>query len=181
MYLLSEIPYRPDSAQLFDPLADRLWAAFLDSGRPGVSSGRYDILAADPWVTLVTRGGLTEIRSPDQASLSPEDPFALLRRYLGEPTDPPAGLPFGGGAIGWFGYDLGRRIERLPVLAEDAEHIPDMAVGIYDWALVVDHQESRSWLVGQGRDHRTRERWPELLALFRQPPAPPPPQGGAVS
>ena len=91
MYLLNEIPYRPDSASLFEPLADRPWAVFLDSGGPGVSSGRFDILAADPWVTLVTRGGLTEIRSPERVSLTPEDPFALLRRHLGEATAPPPG------------------------------------------------------------------------------------------
>jgi para-aminobenzoate synthetase component 1 len=172
MHLRSEIPYRADSSGLFEPLADRPWAVFLDSGRPAAGSGRFDILAADPWVTLVTRGGLTEIRSLQQVSLSPEDPFALLRRHLGERTDPLPGLPFGGGGIGWFGYDLGRRIERLPVLAEDAEHIPDMAVGIYDWALVVDHLERRAWLVGQCRDPRTRECWQDLLALFGQPPAP---------
>ena len=174
MRLLSEIPYRADSAALFEPLADRPWAAFLDSGRPAVEGGRFDILAADPWVTLVTRGGLTEIRSPEQVSLSPEDPFALLRRYLGEQTTPLPGLPFSGGALGWFGYDLGRRIERMPVLAEDAEHIPDMAVGLYDWALVVDHLEQRAWLAGQGRDPRTRNRWQDLVALFRQPAAGPP-------
>ena len=65
---------------------------------------------------------------------------------------PLPGLPFRGGAIGWFAYDLGRRIERLPVLARDAEQVPDMAVGIYDWALVVDHTREQAWLVGAGRD-----------------------------
>jgi para-aminobenzoate synthetase component 1 len=171
MYLLSEIPYRSDSTALFAPLANRPWAVFLDSGRPGVTLGRYDILAADPVATLVTRGGVTEIRSRSGVTLSPEDPFALLRRQLDPPTETLSGLPFCGGAIGWFGYDLGRRIERLPVCAEDAEHAPDMAVGVYDWAVVVDHHEARAWLVGGGRDPRTRVRWPELIALFRQPAA----------
>ena len=61
--LLTELPYRTDSAALFEAIADRPWAAFLDSGphHPGVS--RYDILAADPYMRLVTRGGLTH-RNP---------------------------------------------------------------------------------------------------------------------
>ena len=36
--------------------------------------------------------------------------------------------------------------------------------GIYDWAVVVDHAARRTWLVGNGRDPRTFERWSELVA-----------------
>ena len=173
MHLLSEIPYRIDSAVFFEPLATKTWAVYLDSGHPLTSSGRFDILAAEPCVTLVTRGTLTEIRSANQVRLSPEDPFALLRDELGEPVPGLPGLPFCGGAIGWFAYDLGRRIERLPTLARDAEQVPDMAVGIYDWALIVDHLERKAWLASLGRDPRTRDRWAALVSLFRNPrPAP---------
>jgi len=171
--LLSEIPYRADSTLYFEPLADRAWAAFLDSGRPLSGAGRYDILAADPYITLTTRGGVTEIRCADQVRLSSQDPFALLRSQLGEPVPPLPDLLFPGGAIGWFAYDLGRRIERLPTLAENAEQLPDLAVGIYDWALVVDHLARKARLVGLGRDPQTRERWDTLVSLFRDPrPAP---------
>ena len=169
MALLEELPYRPDSARLFEAVADRPWAVFLDSGRPLSEAGRYDILAAHPYLTLATRGAVTSIRSRSEGSLSPQDPFALLRAALGERTAPIAGLPFAGGAIGWLGYDLGRRIERLPVLARDAEKIPDMAVGLYDWAVVVDHRERRCWLVGAGRDPETAARWPELVRSFADP------------
>jgi len=171
MSLLTEIPYPSDSARLFATLADRPWACFLDSGHPFGRNGRYDILAADPFLTLATRGTRTEVRDRGRSRLSPRDPFALLRDALAAGEDPaaPAGLPFGGGAIGWFGYDLGRRIERLPALARDAEGIPDMAVGIYDWALVVDHADCRAWLVGQGRDPDTERRWPTLVERFSRP------------
>lgn len=167
MHLLTEIPYRADSTLFFELLAERPWAAYLDSGHSLSAAGRYDILAADPCVTLVTRGVLTEIRTVDQVQLSPEDPFALLRDQLGEPEVSLPGLPFCGGAIGWLAYDLGRRIERLPSLAKDAEQLPDMAVGIYDWALILDHLEEKVWLASPGRDPRTRERWGELVSLFR--------------
>jgi para-aminobenzoate synthetase component 1 len=168
-HLLSEIPYRADSSIYFEHLADKAWAVYLDSGRPLSKSGRYDILAADPYVTMSTRGALTEIRSGDDVHLSREDPFALLRAELGEPAPTLPGLPFCGGAIGWFAYDLARRIERLPALATDDEQVPDMAIGIYDWALVVDHVAQRTLLIGAGREPRTRERWGDLISLFRDP------------
>lgn len=163
---LFEVPYCPDSSALFDAIADRPWAVFLDSGRPHTEQGRYDILACDPIATLTTRGTVTEIRSGAGSLLSPGDPFALLREQLGPPAPGIAGVPFCGGAIGYFAYDLARRVERLPAVCEDAEGIPQMAVGIYDWALVVDHQGRRSRLVSRNRDPRTAQRCEAVLELF---------------
>ena len=167
--MLSELPYRADSTFYFEPLAERAWAAFLDSGHPFTRTGRYDILTADPYITLITRGGLTEIRHANQVQLSLQDPFVLLRDQLGKLVPPLPDLPFCGGAIGWFAYDLGRRIERLPTLAGNTEPIPDLAVGIYDWAVVVDHLARKARLVSLGRDPRTQERWDALVSTFRDP------------
>ena len=167
--LLTELPYQEDSARLFEAIADLPWAVFLDSGPHYPAQSRYDILSAQPYVRLVTRGALTEVYN-DGVELSREDPFSLLKRALA--ADPACGgeLPFCGGAIGYFGYDLARRLERLPSTAEDAERIPEMAVGIYDWAVVVDHRERRSWLAGQGRDPETDLKWAALVERFSSPP-----------
>jgi para-aminobenzoate synthetase component 1 len=171
---IHSLPYRADSAELFEAIADEPWAIFLDSGRPRSTTGRMDILAARPYATLVTRGGMTEIRRSGKTplgdvSLSPADPFELLRAELAA-DNRPTPLPFAGGAIGYFSYDLARRIERLPSRARDAEGIPEMAVGIYDWAVVVDHPARQSWLVTAGRDPLTAANWDGLIALFSDPP-----------
>ena len=168
--LLTEIPYRTDSASLFEAVADRPWAVFLDSGLHYPGQARYDIIAAEPSARLVTRGGLTEVHL-DSVELSRADPFELLRQHLQPDATPSGALPFNGGAIGYFGYDLARRIEQLPSRARDIERIPDMAVGIYDWAVVVDHSEQRAWLTSQGRDPDTDRKWDALVALFTRPPA----------
>lgn len=168
--LLTELPYRADSAVLFEAVADRSWAVFLDSGLHHPGQARYDIIAAEPYVRLVTRGALTEVHA-ERPELSRADPFELLRKYVAMDAGSCGELPFSGGAIGYFGYDLTRRIERLPARARDAERIPDMAVGIYDWAVVVDHSERRAWLAGQGRDPDTDLKWNALLRLFTDTPA----------
>ena len=176
--LLTEIPYRADSAALFEAVADRPWAVFLDSGLHHPGQSRYDIIAAEPYVRLVTRGALTEVHA-ERTELSRADPFELLRQYVamdagcpprGLPSAQAGELPFSGGAIGYFGYDLTRRIERLPARARDAERIPDMVIGIYDWAVVVDHSERRAWLAGQGRDPDTDLKWNGLVRLFTDTP-----------
>jgi len=153
-----DFPYREDSAPLFEAIAQHRWAAFLDSGYPHSRQGRYDILSADPGCVLITRGEQTRIhRAGGNVRLSTEDPFQLLREALGPVIPGLEGVPFCGGAIGYFGYDLGRRLERMPDIARDLEQLPEMAVGIYDWSLVVDHRQQRSWLVG--RDPARLERF----------------------
>lgn len=165
---VAELPYFEDSAALFEPWAEIHWSVFLDSGYPKINQGRYDILAAEPKEVLVTRGGMTEVRTRADVKLSPEDPFELLKQRLGEGVPVRKDLPFCAGAIGYFGYDLARRLEQMPEIAEDAENIPELAIGIYDWAVIVDHQEKKSWLVRQGSDPETAKKWPELMERFSQ-------------
>jgi para-aminobenzoate synthetase component 1 len=145
-----ELPYLPDSAELFEAVADQPWAMFLDSGFPRGGDGRYDILVADPVATLVTRGAITEISTPDGAQQSEDDPLLLLRQTLERyaPAISPTTLPFCGGAVGYFAYDLARRFEHLPRTANDVEQLPDMMIGIYDAAVIVDHAQRRSVFVG---------------------------------
>lgn len=175
-WLIDTLPYFPDSAALFGAIAGRPWSMFLDSGRPHGTQGRYDVLATDPIATLVTTGAVTEIRQDGVTHRSFADPFELLRDALAEqgaPAEAAPDVPFIGGALGYFAYDLGRRIERLPSKAVDEDRLPEMAIGIYDAALVIDHESRRSVLVGRN-EPRARERWRSLRALLASPPRPRP-------
>ncbi len=171
-----ELPHWETVARRFRTLADLPWAAWLDSAVSD-SNDRFDILVADPFVTLQTRGATTEIERNGGATIeSQRSPLELLRAELGDVTPGPAGLPFTGGAVGYFGYDLGRRLERIPSIAAADITMPDLAMGLYDWAVVVDHAARRTWLAGNGRDARTFASWDKLAArLSAEPPPDPPP------
>lgn len=166
------LPYFTDSAQLFSVCADKAWAVFLDSGFPASSQGRYDIIAAEPVCTLITHGQITEITSNGVTRKSTENPFDLVKEQLHSTPNFSLetgldDLPFNGGAIGYFSYDLARRLEVLPTVAEDAEHIAEMAVGIYEWAVIVDHHRQKSYLVGQC----DRQKGQDLIKQFSQLPS----------
>ncbi|EKO3389393.1 aminodeoxychorismate synthase component 1 [Vibrio fluvialis] len=147
------LTYQPDLAnQLFSKVESQPWAMLLRSASDTHIDSRFDILVAHPIVTLTTFGDETEVREPSGVTLSQDDPFELLatlqQHYL------PAlqysdDLPFIGGVLGYFAYDLGRRVERLPSLAEHDLTAPDMAVGLYEWAIVVDHQLKTARVIGQ--------------------------------
>ncbi|ELV7509200.1 aminodeoxychorismate synthase component I [Aeromonas veronii] len=126
--------------QLFARLQHQPWAMLLESAGPLGADNGFDIITADPLATLETRGEVTTLRVGVNISKHSEDPLALLahtqQQLLGELDLCATHLPFIGGALGLFGYDLGRRFERLPVQAAADIAVPDMAVGIYDWALL---------------------------------------------
>ncbi|MCK5727662.1 MAG: aminodeoxychorismate synthase component I [Methylococcales bacterium] len=159
---LHALPYFNDSAKLFAIIADQSWAIFLDSASPYSQQGRYDIFACDPRCTLVTEGQVTTITTENNHCTSIESPFELIKQYLPN-LKSSLELPFNGGALGYFSYDLTRRLEKLPDLAKDAEDMPDMAVGIYYWAVVVDHHQQQSWLVGVDIDEHC---WQQLIKKF---------------
>jgi para-aminobenzoate synthetase component 1 len=59
-------------------------------------------------------------------------------------------VPFTGGAVGYWAYDFGRRLERLPSRAVDDLELPDFVIGLYDVVGAYDHQSRRAWLYSSG-------------------------------
>ncbi len=157
------LPYYEDVASLFSAFADFTWAIFLDSGRPESDFGRYEIFSAHPKKTYITRGKLTTISSGGNQQVVPDDPFQLLAEELSGNFVEADELPFTGGALGFFSYDLGRRVEKIPVHAEDDIAMPDMAVGIYYWAYIADHVEKKAVLVGDMSEPRVRLNWQDII------------------
>ncbi|MHC4519373.1 MAG: aminodeoxychorismate synthase component I [Planctomycetota bacterium] len=83
------------------------------------------------------------------------DPFEQLERRLGKyrPVESASNQPtlpdglFCGGWIGWFGYELGRYIERLPQTTADDLAMPLIRLCFYDRLLAYDHRCQTFWLV----------------------------------
>jgi para-aminobenzoate synthetase component 1 len=52
--------------------------------------------------------------------------------------------------VGYWAYDFGRTLERLPSIAADDLGLPQVVLGFYDVAGVCDHRSGRSWLISTG-------------------------------
>ncbi len=145
----------------FEAIRPMGWGVFLDSGDPARSGGRYDILAAGPRAILV----------------ADPQPFNAARRLLaGEsPSVDAQGWPVSGAAIGYFAYEVGRPMAGLPPPASaTVPFMPEVAIGLYGWTIVVDHAERRAAItslasVGEADVLRLRER----LLGAREPAARP--------
>ena len=136
------------------------WAMWLDSGAE--RAGGHDILVADPVCRVVCHGESTSILDRQGGtSSSRESLLGILRDLLDRPADDDGSLPFSGGAVGYLSYDFGRRLQGLGS-TEPASGLPEAALGIYDWALILDHQQQQAWLAAPGRDSRSEEYWQSL-------------------
>ena len=130
---------------------------WLDSALSHPGRGRWSILATQPRWTLAARGRQLHFSTASGTESLDGDPIAAAaQRIEAEQTAfaaPAASpdcpdLPFVGGAIGYFGFELARHIESLPATTVDDVGAPDLAIGWYDAALVWDRLEQRGWLCG---------------------------------
>lgn len=152
---IQALPYSEGLAkQFFAAISKKPWAMLLRSAATGHPNNRYDILVANPIAHLSTHGETTRITVIDNKDsiTSTQDPFSLLEQYqqqLLPNLTPIDDFPFIGGALGYFSYDLGRRVESLPQKAANDIATAEMAMGIYECALVVDHHKKQAHFVGQ--------------------------------
>ncbi len=126
--------------------------AILEGG-PGFGvAGRWSIYTAQPSLVFeatetswrVERDGRT-IRvghaDPLTALAGLIEEFDLARSAETPDADAP---PFQGGLIGFLGYDLAPRLERLPRRSTPDSRIPLIRFGLYDWAASFDHFTGRA-------------------------------------
>ncbi len=160
---LKTFPVQSTAQQMFSKITHLPWAVLLESASTDHIDSRFDIFSADPIATLQTVGAITDITEGEQTRQLTEAPLVLLKetlhRLLGSDTTYTGELPFIGGAIGLLGYDLGRRIEKIPELAFRDIDLPDVAVGIYDWAWILDHHTQQAYFMVCGSEEQLEMRW----------------------
>ena len=120
-------------------------AFLLESVEGGETIGRYTFIGVRPYRTLTARDGQITAREGGPAAVAvrtyPGDVFAELKAALEghRPAKLPGLPPFTAGAVGFFAYDVVRRIERLPERALDELHVPDAHLMFFDQVLAFDH------------------------------------------
>ena len=118
---------------------------FLDSAAQHGNWGQFSYLGSEPLLSLSfsspgpavlqLRGDLPGAR---ESRILGEDPWVALEQLssaLSLVKDPAASEQFRGGFVGYFSYDLGRYVEKLPELADDDISLPQLYLNLYDcWA-----------------------------------------------
>ena len=150
-----EIPYRTDSTGYLSALRSLGGSVWLDSGKPGGTFGRWDIISAAPLFTLrleptLQCHGAAPGAVRDAATL--EEAVAATLQWLNEchhtmaPTVLVEDTPFQAGLIGCWAYDLGLSLHRIVPALADRMQLPQVTLGCYTWALLQDHETQQALL-----------------------------------
>lgn len=152
--------------------ANRPGTFLLESAENGRSWSRWSFIGAGTSSALTVRDGeAVWLGAAPQGAPTGGDPLAALRETLTllETAAIPGLPPLSSGLVGFFAYDMVRRLERLPELAADDLALPDMLLLLATDMAAVDHHEGTITLIANavnwnGTDERVDEAYDDAIA-----------------
>ena len=159
--LAEEIDLPAPPEQLFAALAERTGSFFLDSSLAAGGLGAFSFFGCNPFLRFQSKGDLITVTEDGVIQQRRGDPLEELRAQLQRFSSPSVpGIPFAGGAVGLFSYELCSRLERIQRRSADDAAIPDIELGFYEGVVVCEHASGRSWIAVQA----VRREAPETIA-----------------
>ena len=145
-----KIPKSVDLPALSETFAKLKYPSILGANSSKADADRFSYWAAEPKEIFEFRTG-------------EKDPFEKLQKVLDKyklegkiprcsqndrsnDDEPPKSM-FCGGWMGYFSYELGRYIERLPETTIDDIQIPLIRLCFYDRLIAYDHAKATYWLI----------------------------------
>ena len=151
---LISLPYESTLTRLFHKFSDLPYPILFDSNVEAFADTRWDILSAAPLAVLEAHAkefALSWSVEPLFETHSTDNPMLLLSELVEILTKQSwaddTSLVFNGGLLGYYGYEAGRYVERLPENVIEDVQLPTILLGLYGWAIVTDHQEKTTVLV----------------------------------
>ena len=117
------------------------YAFLLESVERGEQVGRYTFLGARPYMRVQNRDNEIVVHRGNRREKRQGSIFELLKELLREhhPAHLPGLPPFTAGAVGYFAYDIVRKLENIGEHAKDDLHLPDAELMFFDRLLAFDH------------------------------------------
>ena len=132
----------------YHKLRDGTFGFLLESVVGGEQWARYSFLGSRPREAWMLKGSEISVWSAERGwrPRETEDPLADLHARLTDahPRPDPRLPRFWGGAVGYFGYDLVRRLERLGPGPPDDQNLPTAMVMFSDVVIAVDNLHGRA-------------------------------------
>jgi anthranilate synthase component I len=141
----------------FAKLREGPFAFLLESAPAGGETwARYTFMGSMPRSAWRLVDGVVQDWTPGRGwhnSRRPSDPLADLETLLkaAEPVDAPEIGEFWSGAVGYFGYDVARLIERLPTPPARGVNVPDALFVFTDSLVIFDNLRSQARVVAGAR------------------------------
>ncbi|MCX5383010.1 anthranilate synthase component I [Streptomyces sp. NBC_00083] len=138
--------------------AERPGTFLLESAENGRSWSRYSFVGVRSAATLTVRDDEARwIGTPPVGVPTSGDPLAALKatvEALHTPRDLVAGMPpFTGGMVGYLGYDIVRRLEKIAEHGGDDLRLPELTMLLTSDLAVLDHWDGSVLLIANAINH----------------------------
>ncbi|MGW6020895.1 anthranilate synthase component I [Streptomyces sp. NPDC055099] len=142
--------------------AERPGTFLLESAENGRSWSRYSFVGVRSAATLTSRGGEAHwLGTPPVGVPTSGDPLDALRatvEALHTPRDLASGMPpFTGGMVGYLGYDIVRRLEKIGPGERDDLKLPELTMLLTSDLAVLDHWDGSVLLIANAINHNDLE------------------------
>lgn len=146
-FLIEEVMTELDAFDIYSVFKEDKTAIFLDSGMGAENLGRFSFIGLNPFSTIKYEDGVCNVNGREFKG----EPFEELNRIIGRyRIENNTDLPYIGGAMGYFSYDLARTTEEIPVAAFEEVKIPDLYFYFYDNAVIVDNLKNKTYITSLG-------------------------------
>lgn len=146
-FKIKEIDNKLESHEVYSLFKDEKDSIFLDSSKEESEFSLYSFIGINPFKKFISKEDEIYI----DGKLSYGDPFdkldELIKKYK---IDYESNIPFLGGAMGYFSYDIGRVIEKMPESAKEDVSIPDSYFLFYDNVIIFDLRNKKTYITALG-------------------------------
>ncbi len=133
---------------VYDRLRELSPVRFLfESVTGGEQVARYSFLGAAPSALYRLYPDRLEVERGGERAALPGPPLEALRREVDALCADASPVPFTGGFVGTFGFDLVRLVEKLPARPPDPWQLPVAILGRFDAVVAFDHAHQRLLLI----------------------------------
>jgi len=143
---IKELNTSLNAFEIFTAIKDEKFPVFLDSSLIN-NLGKYSIIACNPFIVFKNKDDEICVDDSLKKESFTGNPFDELNKiYLKFQKKYDSDLPFIGGGIGFFAYDLQNHLEKLPKTAIDDINTCDLVFGFYDGAIIIDHFKNKVFI-----------------------------------
>ncbi|MEN8905426.1 MAG: aminodeoxychorismate synthase component I [Clostridiales bacterium] len=139
---------------IFDPFyvmncfKNESYPILLESQMSHNSLGRYSFFTFNPYLRIIAKNNEILIKRKGNTEFIKGNPFDIISEFLLKYNiKNNTNIPFIGGAVGYFGYEMAHFIEDFRKKTVNDLNLPDLVFGFYSHVIVFDHLEKLVKLV----------------------------------
>ena len=148
-FKIKELNTYYDPFYTYNLFKDNIDSIFLDSSKEDKVLSKYSFIGLNPYKKFMSKGRTVSI---DNEVYKDVDPFEELEKLVNiYKINTDCNIPFISGTIGYFSYDIGRILEKLPDTSCEDFIIPDSMFNFFDNLIIFDLQNRKTYITSLGQ------------------------------